>query len=102
MKMCDHVLYRGFVYVKPPEANVTLVKMMDVESYLNKLLATDAIREEILKYFARLLKVMAHPACEIIEQLQFDYDLIEVTGGRCFNISSQQFVPRHSTRLSIL
>lgn len=78
MRLCDHALHRGHIYAKPVEASVTYVKMMDVDSYLNKLLATDAIREQVLKFFRQLSNVLAHPACEIVKQLTFDLDLIEV------------------------
>ena len=67
---------------------MTFVKMMDVESYLNKLLQTDAIREDLLQHFNRLNKVLRHPACEIIPQLK-----LEVSGGYCLQISTRQFLP---------
>ena len=39
MKLCDHALYRSHVYAKPDGASFTYVRMMDVASYLHKLLA---------------------------------------------------------------
>ena len=93
MHICDHRLHRGHVYAMPPEARMTFVKMMDVESYLNKLLQTDAIREDLLQHFNRLNKVLSHPACEIIPQLNIDLDVIEVSGGYCSQISARRFLP---------
>ena len=55
MKISEHALYRGYVYAKPTNAQFTYVMMIDVESYLKKLLATDPIREYVIKHFARLL-----------------------------------------------
>ena len=47
MKLCDHALYRRDVYAKPADADVTYLKMMDVTSYLHKLLSNDAIRDQV-------------------------------------------------------
>ena len=93
MHICDYRLHRGYVYAMPPEARMTFVRMMDVESYLSKLLQMDAIREDLLKHFNRLNKVLSHPACELIQQLNIDVDVIEVSGGYCLQISVRRFLP---------
>ena len=67
-------------------------KLMDVSSYLNKLLANDAISKHLLKLFKNVENILAHPACKMIQQLEFDYNLIEVSNGFCFNISQRAFV----------
>ena len=75
MEMSKHGLHRATVYAKPVEATATYVRMMDVESYLNKLLVNEALRPKILKNYTSLVRTLSHPACEIIKQLQFDVDL---------------------------
>lgn len=93
LTLCDHALYRGHIYAKPSEAGMAYLKMMDVGSYLNKLLTNEPIRPKVLKHFPLLLKVLSHPACAIIRQIQFDLDLIEVSNGYCFHIPTRSFVP---------
>lgn len=91
MKLCQQALYRGDVYAKPQNATHTYVKMMDVESYVNKLLANDACRRNVLKYFPSIVKILSHPACEMIQQIEFDYNLIEVLNGYYFHLPSRHF-----------
>ena len=50
LHICEHRLHSGYLYPMPPEARRTFVKMMHVESYLNKLLQTDTIRDDLLKH----------------------------------------------------
>ena len=83
MELCDHALHCSHVYMKPVDATVTYVRMMDVRSYLHKLLANEAIREPLIKHFNTLEKILSHPACEVIPQINFDADLMEVSGGIC-------------------
>ena len=65
---------------------------MDVEIYLNKLLVNEALRPKILKNYTSLVRTLSHPAYEIIKQLQFDVNLIEVSNGFFFRISTRSFV----------
>ena len=93
MTICHHAIYRSNVYAKPDEAAMTFVKMTDVASYLHRLLANDMLRDSMLRHFASIEKFLSHPACEIIPQIQFDLDLIEVSNGYCFSIKSRGFIP---------
>ena len=81
MELCSHTIYRSQVYARPDGATFTYVRMMDVSSYLHKLLANDCLRDGVMKHFQLLQKFLGHPACEIIEQLKFNNDLIEVSNG---------------------
>ena len=62
MELCSHPLYRGHIYTRPDNVELTYVKLMDVSSYLHKLLANDAL----LKHFKNLENILSHPACEMI------------------------------------
>ena len=64
---------------------------MTVDSYLNKLLVNDALREAIIKHFGTISKILSHPDCDIIKQLSFNLDLIEVADGYVFQISKRTF-----------
>ena len=79
MSVCGHTLHQGDVYVKAPKAAMAYMKVMHVGSYLNKLLANEYIRGSVLKPFTFLFKILSHPACEMMVQIQFDLDLIEVS-----------------------
>ena len=45
-----HVLYKGMVYCKPKDASFKFVEMMDPESYLNKLSASEVLREQVMRH----------------------------------------------------
>ena len=50
MMSLGHALYRGNVYVKPPTAKFTYVLMMNVESYVNKMMVNDVVRKDLVKF----------------------------------------------------
>ena len=93
MQLCDHALYRGKIYTRPDQANMTFVMMMEVNSYLHHLLSNDNLREKVLRHFATLSRILGHQDCTIIRQLVFDNDLIEVLNGFVFKISARRFIP---------
>ena len=57
-----HVLHRGKVFAKPDGARFTFIKMMDMEIYIHKLMASPSIHEGILRNLEKLDKVMSNPA----------------------------------------
>ena len=93
MQLCNHGLYQDNMYSRPNLASFTYAHMMDVESYLHHVMSNDSLREGVLKHFTVLSKTLAHKNCTIIPQLQFDNNIIEVLGGKVFQISSRSFVP---------
>ena len=72
----------------PNRAQFTYISLMDVSSYLNKLLANDAINKHLVKHLKTVETILSHPACEIIPQIHFDFNLIEVSNGFCYFQSS--------------
>jgi hypothetical protein len=86
MKLCDHALYC------PEGSNLTFVKMMDVTSYLNKLLANEVLCDKLIQHFQAVDRLLSHPACTIIQQIKFDVDVIEVSNRYCFSIKAQKFI----------
>ena len=66
--------------------------MMDVESYINKLMISDIIWEETVKFAKRIILIMCHPECEVIKQIKFNWDLIEVKDGKCCSISNRDVI----------
>ena len=67
--------------------------VMDPESYLNKLLASEVLREQVMRHMNALLRVMLNPQCEVFPQIKINFNFIEVRGGYCFKISERKFVP---------
>ena len=65
--------------------------MMDPESYLNNLMASEALREEILKHMNSLVKLMSNPECELFPQIKINFDLTEVDDLKFFSISQRKF-----------
>ena len=92
MEICKNALHRSTVYTIPENAKITYVRMMDVSTYLNKLLANDALNNALVRNFQAVERILSHPACEIVQQIEFDFDLIEVSDGFCFSISKRKFV----------
>ena len=92
MHLSKHALYRGDIYATPDGAQFTYRRLMDVGSYLNKLLVNEAINQQLVKNMKSVQTILSHPACEIIEQLAFDLNLIEVSNGVCFDICSRAFI----------
>ena len=93
MELCNQALYRGHVYARPNMATVTFVHMMSIECYLHQVLSNDTLGERVLKHFSVLAKILGHKDCTIIRQLQFNNELIEVSGGVVFQISARRFIP---------
>ncbi len=93
MSKLNHALYKGDVYAMPPGAKYTYVYMMDVDEYLNRLLANEMIKETLICCKPRIASLLSHHACEVIPQIKFDMDLIEVAEpiGMCFKISQRSF-----------
>ena len=86
------IMCKGLVYVKPKLAEYTFVQMMDTETYLLKLMGSSALREGIIKHLITLNRLMSNPSCELFPQLRLDFDLIEVSGGKFFQISKRKFI----------
>ena len=87
-----HGLCKGDIYVKPPSAKFTFVLMMNVESYINKLMISDLIGENVVKFCRKIIEIMCHPDCELIRQIKFNWDLAEVKDGYCFSIDRRDFI----------
>ena len=87
-----HGLYKGDIYVNPPSAKFTFVLIMNVESYINKLMISDLIGEDVVEFCRKIIEIMCHPDCELIRQIKFNWDLIEVKDGYCFSIGRSDFI----------
>ena len=73
-----NALYHGGVYGRPKEAKYTHVYMMQVDSYLHKLLASELLQDPIMKHQREIEKYPSSHDCTIIPQIEFHFNLIEV------------------------
>ena len=81
-----HVFSSGWVYRKPKEPSFTFVEMMDPESYLNKLLASEVLREQVMRHMNALLCVNVKSTVRSFPQIKIDVNFIEINSGYCFKI----------------
>ena len=65
----------------------------DIQKVMHRLMGNEALRDKLVEHLQPIQKLLSHPACEIIPQIQFDLDLIEVLHGYCFSIKSRSFIP---------
>ena len=81
MMSLGHALYKGNVYVKPPSAKFTYVLMMDMESFVNKMMLSDVVGEDLVKLCRKIIEIMSHHKCKSIPKSRSNWDLIEVKDG---------------------
>ncbi|CAB4044455.1 Hypothetical predicted protein, partial [Paramuricea clavata] len=66
--------------------------MMTVHQYLNELVDTDVVREQILKHRPKLERLLSDYRPPLVEKISdFDLDVIEVSDGCAFRISARAF-----------
>ena len=65
---------------------------MSVNEYLDMMLSNDVVHDLILKHHTKLEQVLSDDACVVVEQItDFDLDVIEVSNGYAFRISTRAF-----------
>ena len=62
MKVLGHALYKGDLYGIPPGSRYTYVYIMDIDTYLHKMMANDKLRDNIVKHGDRIATLLKHPA----------------------------------------
>ena len=87
-----NALYHGGVYGGPKEAKYTVVYMMQIDSYLHKLLASELLRDPIMRHQREIVKYPSSHDCSIIPQIEFHFNLIEVSDGKCLKLSARKFI----------
>ena len=102
MKASGHVLYKGDLYGILPGSQYTYMYMMDIDTYLHKIMANDNLREDLMKHGDCIASLLKLPGCDLIKQIEFDFDLIEVMlpCGTCFRILKRKFVHKKSLMMT--
>ena len=94
MNLCNHGLYNSEIYAKPDHAryyareNDGCNQLPAQTSGLHKQTCCETSLHTICKQSTDF----SHSACEIIPQIKFDLDLIEVSDGFCFSVKSRNFI----------
>ncbi|CAB3999423.1 hypothetical protein AC249_AIPGENE7733 [Paramuricea clavata] len=92
IKQMGYALYKGYIYARPAASEITFVKAMPVKDYLNTMLGNDAVREKILRNLSKLQRILSEDTCQVVQQISdFDLDVIEVSNGCAFRISTREF-----------
>ena len=92
LKDGDHTLYRGNVFSRAEGSEFTYSHLDTVEDYVNSLLGFPHLSQHILNHKTRLIDILAHKSCTIIDQMRIDYDLIEVNNSMTWKFSERRFV----------
>jgi len=92
LKRMDHGLFRGEIYRLAPKGQYAYIYMCSVDCYLQQLISIGALQDELIINLNGLKNILIHHDCCVIPQLKFNYDLIEVPGGKCFKLSSRNFI----------
>ena len=93
MKDLDYRLHDGEVYRKVPQAKFTFVRSSSVNDFVHALLSNPKMAEVIAPQISSVISILSNSGCQIIRQIEFDYNLIEVKPqGCCFNIELKKFV----------
>ena len=87
-----NALYYGDIYGRSKEAKYTYVYMMQVDSYFHRLLASELLRDPIMKHQREIEKYLSSHDCTKIPQIECDFDLIEVSDGKCLKLSTGKFI----------
>ena len=92
MKKLGYAVHHGEVFKKNPAAKFTFEHSCTVKKFLSILSNNERIKDVIVPHFSKLESMLADPECEFTRPIRINYDLIEVSNGRCFSISKRQFV----------
>jgi len=92
MKKVGHCLYRGEVYKRAEKGQYAYVPFNTVDKYLQWLVRNPALQDDLILQLSTLSRLLSDPNCKLVDQLEFDYDLIEVLNGKCLKLSSRTFV----------
>ena len=93
MNDLDYQSHVGEVYRKVPQAKFTFVRSSSMNDFVHALLSNPKMAEVIAPQISSVISILSNSGCQIIRQIEFDYNLLEVKPqGCCFNIELKTFV----------
>ena len=87
-----HALYRGSIFSKHDKSKVTYLFLDTAEDFINKLLGVPRIGPKLIDHVGALVRILKHPSCSLVPQLQINFDIIEVLGNKCWQFSTRSFI----------
>ena len=102
MNDLDYRLHDGEVYRKVPQAKFTFLRSSSVNDFVHALLSNPKMATVIAPQISSVISILCNSDCQIIRQIELDYNLIEVKPqGCCFNIELKKFVHNPLLELSV-
>ena len=93
MKLEDYRLHRGKIYSKVPESKYSFISCCSIGAFLDTLVANLNFTDVLARTLKKLEELLFRSTCQLIIQIEIDYNLIEVKPyGVCFSIAEQEFV----------
>ena len=81
------------MFRKVPEGKYSFTRCCSVAEFVHASLTNGKIADTLAAQVTNVINILSHPGCQIIRQLKFDYNLIEVKPtGVCFDIAAKKFI----------
>lgn len=90
MKKLNFALYKGEVYKLIPGAKFTYQLKCDVEKFIGTLEGNAVLKAKIIKYGKRVVNILSNRDSQAIRQIRVDYNLIEISDGRCLSLKDRE------------
>ena len=93
MRDLDYSLFRGEMFCKVPEGKYSFTRCCSVAEFVHASVTNRKIADILSAQVTNIINILSHPGCQIIRQLKFNYNLIEVKPtGVCFDIAARKFI----------
>ena len=91
--MEDYRLHRGKIYSKVPESKYSFINCCSIGAFLDTLVPNPNFTDVLAPNLKRLEELLSRSTCQKINQIEIDYNLIEVKPyDVCFSIAEKEFV----------
>ena len=85
MRDLDYSLFRGEMFRKVPEGKYSFTRCCSVAEFVHASQTNGKIADILAAQVNNVINILSHPGCQIIRQLKFNHNLIEVKPTRvCF------------------
>ena len=92
MRKNKYGLCKGEVLKLAPGSRYTFQPKTTVDEFIGTLEGHPKLRAALVQHAERIKEKLKKPDTQVIQQLEIDHDLIEVSDGWCLSLSQRQFV----------
>ncbi len=86
-------IHKGIVFQRNFQSVYTFERGRSVEAFVHMSQSNPYVASKVsVSHIAGLVKILGHADFSRMEQLQFDEDLIEVLGGKSFDLAQMKFI----------